>query len=61
MMLHRVAATCALLVCSSASFAQSLSPGEGRDIPGYFLPVPDDISPEIRPLAQLSLLTEKVE
>jgi monoterpene epsilon-lactone hydrolase len=50
MLLYRVAAISALVGMTSVGFAQTSSTQQGRDIPGYFLPVPDDISPEMRSL-----------
>ena len=45
-------AAIAVLVAASTGpcIAQTQSTDKGRDIPGYFLPVPDDVSPQMRAL-----------
>ncbi len=42
----------AVLIAASAGpcVAQTQATEKGRDIPGYFLPVPDDVSPQMRAL-----------
>lgn len=50
MQLRRVAIVLGLIVAATGSHAQTTSPPAGRDIPAYLLPVPDDISPEMRAL-----------
>jgi hypothetical protein len=42
----------AVLIAASAGpcLAQTQATEKGRDIPGYFLPVPDDVSPQMRAL-----------
>ena len=41
-----------ILIAASAApcLAQTQAADKGRDIPGYFLPVPDDVSPQMRAL-----------
>jgi monoterpene epsilon-lactone hydrolase len=51
MLLHRiVAVVSAFTVSATAVLAQTVSTDQGREIPAYTLPVPEDISPEMRPL-----------
>jgi epsilon-lactone hydrolase len=51
MVLHRiVVVVSAFAVSATAVPAQTLSTDQGREIPAYTLPVPEDISPEMRPL-----------
>ena len=51
MLLHRiVAVVSAFAVSATAVLAQTASTDQGREIPAYTLPVPEDISPEMRPL-----------
>ena len=38
------------VLATTGCLAQNSANEQGRDIPGYFLPLPDDISPEMRPL-----------
>src|SRR3982074_798461 len=38
------------VLATTGCLAQNSANEQGREIPGYFLPVPDDISPEMRPL-----------
>jgi monoterpene epsilon-lactone hydrolase len=51
MLCHRIAVLCVCAAVPTGGVAQTPTNTEqGRDIPGYFLPVPEDISPEIRAL-----------
>ena len=50
MLLHRIAIVPAFVVSTTAVLAQTVSTEQGREIPAYALPVPDDISPQMRPL-----------
>ena len=38
------------VLATTGCLAQNSANEQGREIPGYFLPLPDDISPEMRPL-----------
>ena len=50
MVLHRIAVVSAFAVSATAVLAQTASPQQGREIPAYTLPVPEDISPQMRAL-----------
>jgi len=50
MLLHRIVVVSALTLSASAALAQSASPPPARAIPAYELPVPEDISPQMRAL-----------
>src|SRR6516164_6914579 len=50
MLLHRIAIVPAFVVSTTAVLAQTVGTERGREIPAYALPVPDDISPQMRPL-----------
>lgn len=48
---NRIAVLCVCAALPTAGIAQTPpNTAQGRDIPGYFLPVPEDISPEMRAL-----------
>src|SRR5262245_9152512 len=49
-MMLRIAVVCAFAVSATAVLAQTVSTEKGREIPAYTLPVPEDISPQMRPL-----------
>jgi hypothetical protein len=55
MVLHRIAVVSAFAVSATAVLAQTASPQQGREIPAYTLPVPEDISPQIRALVAAPL------
>jgi monoterpene epsilon-lactone hydrolase len=48
-MFRCMAIAAGLVALTTGCFAQS-SPQQGREIPAFFLPVPEDVSPEMRPL-----------
>jgi monoterpene epsilon-lactone hydrolase len=51
MVLHRIVVVVSTFaVSATAVLAQNVSTDQGREIPAYTLPVPEDISPEMRPL-----------
>ena len=50
MVLHGIAIVPAFVVSITAVLAQTVGTEQGREIPAYALPVPDDISPQMRPL-----------
>src|SRR5262249_35840961 len=50
MVLQRIAIVPAFVVSTTAVLAQTVGTEQGRQIPAYTLPVPDDISPQMRPL-----------
>ena len=50
MVLHRIAVVSAFAVSTTAVLAQTVSTEQGRAIPAYTLPVPEDISTQMRPL-----------
>jgi hypothetical protein len=45
MVLYRIAIVSAFVVSTTAGLAQTVGTEQGREIPAYTLPVPDDISP----------------
>ena len=50
MVLHRIAVVSMFAVSATAVLAQTASPPQSREIPAYTLPVPEDISPQMRAL-----------
>src|SRR5215467_9573143 len=50
MMLYRIVVASAFAMSATAALAQTLGTEQSREIPAYTLPVPEDISPQIRPL-----------
>ncbi|MFL6798949.1 MAG: alpha/beta hydrolase [Xanthobacteraceae bacterium] len=50
MLLHRLTLASLCLLPATAALAQTGAAEQGREIPAYTLPVPEDISPEMRPL-----------
>src|SRR5262245_51186898 len=50
MVLYRIAVVSAFALSATAVLAQTAIPQQGREIPAYTLPVPEDISPQIRGL-----------
>jgi epsilon-lactone hydrolase len=51
MIFRCIATSVGLAVLATGCLAQTATPERGREIPGYLLPVPDDISPEMQALA----------
>src|SRR5215471_16231567 len=50
MILHCIAIVSAFAASATAVMAQTASTQQDREIPAYTLPVPEDVSPQMRPL-----------
>ena len=50
MVLHRIVIVSVFAVSATAVLAQTASPQQSREIPAYTLPMPEDISPQMRAL-----------
>src|ERR1043166_120498 len=50
MVLQRIVVASALTLLAGAALAQAATPDQVRAIPAYTLPVPEDISPQMRAL-----------
>src|SRR5690348_11822851 len=48
MVMQRIVVVSTLVLSAAAALAQPASPDQGRAIPAYTLPVPEDVSPQMR-------------